>query len=82
MPPSAPSEEPGILLAVSPPPLGVLPGLFSVMGGDRGVLPEQDARLGVLIAEDGEHDEGERGVPRGHGEMSSACKISLMCLEP
>ena len=79
MPPSAPSEEPGILLAVSPPPHGVLPGLFSVMGG---VLPEQDARLGVLIAEDGEIDEGERGVPRGHGEMSSACKIYLMCLEP
>jgi hypothetical protein len=79
VPPSAPSEEPGILLAVSPPPRGVLPGLFSVMGG---VLPEQDARLGVFIAEDGEHDEGERGVPRGHGEMSSACKIYLGCLEP
>jgi hypothetical protein len=80
VPPSAPSEEPGILLAVSPPPRSrVLPGFFSVMGG---VLPEQDARLGVLIAEDGEHDEGERGVPRGHGEMSSACKIYLGCLEP
>jgi hypothetical protein len=79
VPPSAPSEEPGILLAVSPPPRRVLPGFFSVMGG---VLPEQDARLGVLIAEDGEHDEGERGVPRGHGEMSSACKIYLGCLEP